>query len=167
MQKQAGQHPGLMDMSDTSKCKALARPPKRRSLVVSLLTVLLMLWCLTPRDVYAADWRVLDETNQLTWWLDVASLTREGDIVKAWTRTLFHSPQENSDGRLWMSNTELLLIDCRRRMMALKQVTEWVSAHWKGDSVYDDVVPDEEVEWSDIPPSAAGDETMRLSCDNT
>ena len=132
---------------------------------VKLPVTVVLLMLQTP--LYASDWRLVYEDDEEFEWVDVESLTRDGNVILAWTRVRYKEPQDDY-GRLgqFRSSTASWLVNCKARRMAIKSEVVWVNPDFKGDAIDHWEKADSELEWFDLAPDAPGEMLLKIVCKN-
>lgn len=121
------------------------------------------LFCLVT-DAIASDWISVDkDSNGNVQSIDLESITRNGDIAKAWTNIRFISPK-NMEGeprglKIWSIKT-LEYYNCQDRTSSSK--TAIFYSDNKGEKIYK--VADLKIEYQDIVPDTVGELFYETAC---
>ena len=129
------------------------------------LSILLLLSCWPSAPVGAADWHEVGISDDKTvYWVEVQSLSKQGDIVVAWIKKAYADPQSASNGATYNSDKVLRHFDCKKRQSGIKAMSFYSGADWSGSVVYTGNVSDEDVELSDIVPDTIGEAVLAFVC---
>ena len=142
----------------------LARPrfallvPHAPVLRFALLTMLAL-------PAAAADWKLISETEDqekiISWYVDMTSIVRDDDYLRAFLRTSWSMPQYAPDGTAYQSSTYLNYFDCDARKIAYTANTYFASAEPDDLPVHEEPEkPVSRLKFQSVVPGSAG--AMRL-----
>lgn len=112
----------------------------------------------------ASDWQPFYSDEEFSLTMDVASLVRDGLIVRAWIFSVYAEPQVAEGGAKIQAIRSRHLFDCKNRRSAVKQIT--IFADPKGTKVLNvgPDVADALLEWEDVPPDSVGEIQLDFAC---
>lgn len=128
-----------------------------------LQLVLAVLLATMATNVLASDWEFVGVAKGLTVEVEKQSLTRDGAVVKAWTRAVY-DPAETEGAATFKSDKRLYLFNCTKRLMALKQSTTFSDADFSGAVGEAVNVPDPLLSWSEVAPDSVGEAILQFVC---
>jgi hypothetical protein len=112
----------------------------------------------------AADWQPLfGNAEGFCFLVDAASLTRHGNIVRAWVRVVYDEPREAA-GEKYLSSLARLHVDCAERREALKQLTSFADKEFNEAVIVEPSTDDALLEWRDVPPDSPAEELLEFVC---
>ncbi len=80
----------------------------------TMLSSLLMI--LLTHSAYATEWKLISETEEkdktVSWYVDMGSIVREDDYLRAFLRTSWSVPQYGPDDVPYQSSTYINYFDC-------------------------------------------------------
>ena len=111
-----------------------------------------------------ADWAQIGiDAEKNSWMVDRASILREGDIVRAWKKTLFAKPQPYPpNGKLISWMLFLDVTNCTKRVVGVK-VSKLFAADGTVIAAHED--PDDRIQWQSVAPDTVVEKSMQLVCD--
>jgi hypothetical protein len=117
-----------------------------------------------PPAANSADWQKVGENDNFTSFVDVDTLLRSGDVVKAWVKAVFKAPQPMPDGNSFQASRELQYFRCTERQWAIKSIRFFKSTTFDDNVVLRDDVDEVELKWRDIAPGTVAEGMMEFTC---
>ncbi len=138
-------------------------PPLARPRLVPLLLATLLAWLSQP--AIAADWKLISETEDpekiISWYVDMTSIVRDDDYLRAFLRTTWSVPQHAEDGTAYQSSTYLNYFDCDARKIAYTGNAYFAGAEPEDLPVHEEPEkPVSRLKFQSVLPGSAG--AMRL-----
>jgi hypothetical protein len=96
--------------------------------------------------------------------MDVASLVRDGPVVRAWLRVIYARPQDGADGAKFLAMRSRQLFDCKNRRSAMRQMTTFAHPDFVKVVYAGSDAPDALLEWSDVAPDSVGERMLEFAC---
>jgi hypothetical protein len=127
--------------------------------------LLLCLVFLTAQQASAAEWVSISSDEESSFYFDLASLKREGDIVEV--ILLWDFPEVQLTRRPvkpYLSATRLTRFDCKAGRRANVESTLYRGRMASGEITEVYRTPDAEIEFEWVNPQAPGGESMRRVC---
>ncbi|MEO0317434.1 MAG: hypothetical protein RL404_1111 [Pseudomonadota bacterium] len=131
---------------------------------------LVPLWCfmllaMLSLPAAAVDWKLISETEDpdkvISWYVDMGSIVRDDDYLRAFLRTSWSMPQYAEDGTLYQSSTYLNYFDCDARKIAYTGNTYFAGDEPDGTPVHQEPEnPVSRLKFQSVVPGSAG--AMRL-----
>lgn len=112
----------------------------------------------------ASDWRlaVVDPISRGE--MDVASLVRDGDIVKAWVRYVYIDPVDLAGKGKMGSRLSRVYFDCDERRMAIRQSTAFTDLGFENVLTQSPPVRELLLDWIDVAPDTSGESQLDFAC---
>jgi hypothetical protein len=130
---------------------------KARLIVATLLA-------LVTGTAAASDWQIVCKSaNGDICSVDVASLTRHGNIVRAWFRAVYAEPQEVG-GVKYLSERTRYYFDCAERRVALKQSTAFADKEFNEVVYFGPSHDDALLKWRDVAPDSMIESQLEVAC---
>ncbi len=138
-------------------------PPLARPRLVPLLLATLLAWLSQP--AVAAEWKLISETEDpekiISWYVDMSSIVRDDDYLRAFLRTTWSVPQHAADGTAYQSSTYLNYFDCDARKIAYTANAYFAGAEPDNLPVHEEPeTPVSRLKFQSVVPGSAG--AMRL-----
>ncbi len=138
-------------------------PPLARPRLLPLLLATLLAWLSQPAA--AADWKLISETEDpekiISWYVDMSSIVRDEDYLRAFLRTTWSVPQLAADGTAYQSSTYLNYFDCDARKIAYTANAYFAGAEPDDQPVHEEPEkPLARLKFQSVVPGSAG--AMRL-----
>lgn len=113
---------------------------------------------------FGADWtRIGVDAEANSWMVDRASMVREGDLVRAWKKTVFAVPQPYPpNGKLISSILFLDVTNCAKRVVGVK-ASKLFTADGTVIAAHED--PDDRIQWQSVAPDTVIERAMQFVCD--
>lgn len=117
------------------------------------------------QDAYATNWKVMGESNAVTYYADVDSAKAvPGETYRSiWTRTEFKNVHA-ANGKNYKSLKQLVYIDCDHQKMAIKTVHAYKSANGSGAPDFSVTYRDYMLDFSAEPPGTAANALIQYMC---
>ncbi len=117
----------------------------------------------------APEWKLISETEDpdkiISWYVDMQSIVREDDYVRAYLRTSWSVPQYGPDSIAYQSSTYLNYFDCDARKIAYTANTYYQSTEPVGNPVHDEPeAPVEALRFQAVIPGSAGERRLDFVC---
>ena len=130
-------------------------------------TLLAPLWLSLPAA--AAEWKLISETQDkdkvTSWYVDMTSIVREDDYLRAFLRTSWSSPQFGPDQTPYQSSTYLNYIDCDARKIAYTANTYFSSTEPEGVPVHQEPEhPVSKLKFRPVKAGSAGEARLKFVC---
>lgn len=124
-----------------------------------------MLLSMLSLPAAAADWKLISETEDpdkiISWYVDMGSIVRDDDYLRAFLRTSWSTPQIAEDGTIYQSSTYLNYFDCDARKIAYTGNTYFAGDEPEGVPVHQESEnPVFRLKFQPVVPGSAG--AMRL-----
>lgn len=137
-----------------------------RSLV---LWSLLSLLSLPSLPVAAAEWKLISETEDpdkiISWYVDMTSIVRDEDFLRAYLRTSWSVPQFAADTTAYQSTTYLNYFDCDARKIAYTGNTYYGTVDPEGSPVHQEPeLPVTTLKFQSVIPGSAGETRLDFVC---
>lgn len=117
----------------------------------------------------APEWKLISETEDpdkiTSWYVDMKSIVREDDYLRAYLRTSWSQPQFGPDQTAYQSSTYLNYFDCDRRMIAYTANTYYSAEEPGGAPVHKEPErPIEKLKFQRVVPGSAGETRLEFVC---
>ena len=99
--------------------------------------------------VQAADWQPVGSNDAGRFQIDVASVVRDGSIVRAQVRFVFAEPMRAQGGQSVWGMLQYMYFNCDTRQSATKQYSAITDSTLENSTVVGDL-PDEQMKWRDV-----------------
>ena len=119
--------------------------------------------------VMAADWKLISETEDkdkiTSWFVDMTSIVREDDYLRAFLRTSWSTPQFGPDRTPYQSSTYMNYFDCDGRKIAYTGNTYYLTPEPEGKPVHQEPEhPVDRLKFQPVKPGSAGEERLKFVC---
>jgi hypothetical protein len=113
---------------------------------------------------FAADWtHIGEDLEKNSWMVDRASITREGDLVRAWKMTLFAVPKPlPATGTLISWMVFLDVTNCAKRVVGVK-ASKLFATGGAVLAAHED--PDDRIQWQSAAAGTVIEKSMQLVCE--
>ena len=130
-------------------------------LVAPLATLSLPAWCV--------EWSLISETEEpdkiTSWYVDMSSIVREDDYMRAFLRTSWSTPQIGPDKSAYQSSTYLNYFDCDTRKIAFTANTYFTSTEPDGVPIHQEAERKlEKLQFQSVIPGSAGESRLEFVC---
>ena len=144
----------------------LAHP---RLVPILLATLLAMPLASISMPVVAADWKLISETEDpekiISWYVDMGSIVRDEDYLRAFLRTTWSVPQHAADGTAYQSSTYLNYFDCDARKIAYTANAYFAGAEPDDLPVHEEPEkPVASLKFQSVVPGSAGEMRLDFVC---
>ena len=111
--------------------------------------LLVLAMALIGSVAYAADWQPVGSNAAGRFQMDVASVVRDGSIVRAQVRFVFAEPMRAQGGQSVWGMLQYMYFNCDTRQSATKQYSAITDSTLENSTVVGDL-PDEQMKWRDV-----------------
>ncbi len=118
----------------------------------------------TAGATFASDWQFVGISKLGAYQMDAASLVRDGDIVKAWARTIYVEPQDMPGSGKALSSRVRFAFDCSKRTSAVQELQYFESIDFENPVGTGGHVPDVLLDWSGAPPDSIAEGMLEFAC---
>ena len=134
-----------------------------RTMLASLMMVLL------PHFAHATEWKLISETEEkdktVSWYVDMGSIVREEDYLRAFLRTSWSVPQYGPDDIPYQSSTYINYFDCSTGKIAYTGNAYYRSTEPAGKPLHQEPEhPVEKLKFQPVKLGSAGEERLRFVC---
>jgi hypothetical protein len=119
---------------------------------------------LTTGTAAASDWQPVGSNEDVSFTMDVASFVRQGQVVRAWLRSVYAEPVDDGDGRKVSASLSRNYFDCINRRWAIKQTTFFTDKNFKKVAHVGREESDALLDWSEVPPDTAAEVLLEFAC---
>ncbi len=142
-------------------------PPQARPRFILLLCLALLSVLSLPAK--AAEWKLISETEDpdkiISWYVDMTSIVRDEDYLRAYLRTSWSMPQYAADGTAYQSSTYLNYFDCDTRRIAYTGNNYFIREEPEGTPVHKEPEkPVEQLKFQSVVPGSAGEMRLEFVC---
>ena len=132
------------------------------------IAICALAWVLSG-SVLAAEWTLITtsgDLNKLTYWyVDLASIGIEANLLKARLRTAWSKVQYGPNNTGYQSTTYLNFIDCERRAIAFTGNTYFSDIESTGEPVYqEEELPAQALRFATVKPGTPGEIRLNYLC---
>lgn len=99
--------------------------------------------------VQAADWQPVGSNDAGRFQIDVASVVRDGSIVRAQVRFVFAEPMRAQGGQSVWGMLQYMYFNCDTRQSATKQYSAITDSALEKSAVVGEL-PDDQMKWHDV-----------------
>jgi hypothetical protein len=122
-----------------------------------------------PAAADTPDWKLISETEDtekvISWYVDMKSIVREDDYLRAFLRTSWSMPQYAADNTAYQSSTYLNYFDCDARKIAFTANAYFTTADPVGTPVHEEPEkPLAKLKFQAVVPGSAGDMRLDFVC---
>jgi hypothetical protein len=134
-----------------------------KSILASLVMVLL------TQPVLGAEWKLISETEDkdktVSWYVDMTSIVREEEYLRAFLRTTWSVPQYAPDNTPYQSSTYLNYFDCGSGRIAYTGNAYYRAMEPAGKPLHQEAEnPVEKLKFQRVRPGSAGEARMKFVC---
>ena len=122
--------------------------------------LLLGLMLLVTAGAASAEWTRLSETDNYIYYVDLATIRRNGNLVKIWTLADFKAVRKNA-GKSFLSEKSQSEYDCKEEKSRILAFTWFDGKMGSGKVVVSDSDPGK---WSPIQPGSVGEALWKIAC---
>lgn len=122
-----------------------------------------------PAAADVPEWQLISHTGKpgelIFWYVDVNSIVRSDQFLRAFLRTSWSRPQVSPDNTPYQSSTYLNYFDCGKRKIAYTANTYYLSPEPEGDPVH--VEPEQPLStlsFQSVTPGSAGAMRLEFIC---
>lgn len=122
-----------------------------------------------PAAADVPEWQLISHTGKpgelIFWYVDVNSIVRSDQFLRAFLRTSWSRPQVSPDNTPYQSSTYLNYFDCGKRKIAYTANTYYLSPEPQGDPVH--VEPEQPLStlnFQSVTPGSAGAMRLEFIC---
>ena len=133
----------------------------------SLLGILVMVALTQP--ALGAEWKLISETEDkdktVSWYVDMTSIVREEEYLRAFLRTTWSVPQYAPDNTPYQSSTYLNYFDCGSGRIAYTGNAYYRAMEPAGKPLHQEAEnPVEKLKFQRVRPGSAGEARMKFVC---
>ena len=133
----------------------------------SLLGILVMVALTQP--ALGAEWKLISETEDkdktVSWYVDMTSIVREEEYLRAFLRTTWSVPQYAPDNTPYQSSTYLNYFDCGSGRIAYTGNAYYRAMEPEGKPLHQEAEnPVEKLKFQRVKPGSAGEARMKFVC---
>lgn len=134
-----------------------------KSMLASLVMVLL------TQPALGAEWKLISETEDkektVSWYVDMTSIVREEEYLRAFLRTTWSVPQFGPDNTPYQSSTYLNYFDCGSGRIAYTGNAYYRAMEPAGKPLHQETEnPVEKLKFQRVKPGSAGEARMKFVC---
>lgn len=117
----------------------------------------------------AAEWKLITETEDkdktTSWFVDMTSIVREDDYLRAFLRTSWSAPQYGPDRTPYQSSTYMNYFDCDSRKIAYTGNSYFRQVEPEGKPVHQEPEqPVTRLKFQTVKPGSAGEARLKFVC---
>ena len=128
------------------------------------LMIGIALLSMVPTVSLASDWQMVDWTDTAKFYVDAASITRSGDLVRAWTKSNYSKRQTHSSGKKFFSSRNRVALRCEAKQMMMTSWAYLSESDLQGEVVESGQVPSPV--WEDVAPDTVAEMILIFVCAN-
>lgn len=122
-----------------------------------------------PATADTPEWKLISETEDpdkvISWYVDMKSIVREDDYLRAFLRTSWSTPQFAPDNTAYQSSTYLNYFDCDARKIAFTANAYFSTVEPVGTPVHEEPEkPLTKLKFQAVIPGSAGDKRLDFVC---
>ncbi len=122
-----------------------------------------------PAAADTPEWKLISETEDtekvISWYVDMKSIVREDDYLRAFLRTSWSMPQYAGDKTAYQSSTYLNYFDCDARKIAFTANAYFSTVDPIGTPVHEEPEkPLAKLKFQPVVPGSAGDKRLDFVC---
>ncbi|MEY3571029.1 MAG: hypothetical protein RIQ85_1149 [Pseudomonadota bacterium] len=134
-----------------------------KSILASLVIVVL------TQPALGAEWKLISETEDkdktVSWYVDMTSIVREEEYLRAFLRTTWSVPQYAPDNTPYQSSTYLNYFDCGSGRIAYTGNAYYRAMEPAGKPLHQEAEnPVEKLKFQRVRPGSAGEARMKFVC---
>jgi hypothetical protein len=114
----------------------------------------------------ASDWQPVYSDDAASLTMDVASLVREGPVVRAWVRTVYAKAVLDGAGAEAWAALAREYYDCKSRRAATKQINFYSDTKFQKVLHVGPTANDLLLDWKEVPPDTVGEGLLEFACSN-
>lgn len=120
-------------------------------------------------SAHAAEWKLISETEDkdktISWYVDMTSIVREEEYLRAFLRTSWSVPQYGPDKTPYQSSTYVNYFDCDTGRIAFTANAYFTSTEPEGKPVHQELEqPVTKLKFHRVKPGSAGETRLRFVC---
>ncbi len=124
---------------------------------------------LIPAFAEAVEWKLISETEDkdkvTSWYVDMTSIVREEEYLRAFLRTSWSAPQYGPDKTPYQSSTYVNYFDCDAGKIAFTANSYFLSTEPKGTPVHEEPEqPVTKLKFHRVKPGSAGETRLQFVC---
>ncbi len=124
---------------------------------------------LISASAQATEWKLISETEDkdkiTSWYVDMTSIVREEEYLRAFLRTSWSAPQYGPDKTPYQSSTYVNYFDCDTGRIAFTANAYFTSTEPEGNPVHQEPEhPVTKLKFHRVKPGSAGETRMRFVC---
>jgi hypothetical protein len=124
---------------------------------------------LISASAQATDWKLISETEDkdktTSWYVDMTSIVREEEYLRAFLRTSWSAPQYGPDKTPYQSSTYVNYFDCDTGRIAFTANTYFTSTEPEGRPVHQEPEqPVTKLKFHRVKPGSAGEARLHFVC---
>ena len=129
----------------------------------------LLLTTLIAQSANTTKWELISKTEDpqkiTSWYVDINSIVREDDYMRAVLRTSWSVPQQGPDNTDYQSSTYINYIDCTKNTIAYTGNTYFKDHEPVGQPVHEEPEqPLEKLKFQSVPQGSAGANRVNFVC---
>lgn len=129
----------------------------------------LLLTTLIAQSANTTKWELISKTEDpqkiTSWYVDINSIVREDDYMRAVLRTSWSVPQQGPDNTDYQSSTYINYIDCTKNTIAYTGNTYFKDPEPVGQPVHEEPEqPLEKLKFQSVPQGSAGANRVNFVC---
>lgn len=121
---------------------------------LSLLVLAFPLW---------AEWTMLSETGNGTWYVDFATLRKKGNVAKIWALLDYKQTQFSGSEKGYRSQMSYMEFDCEQEYLRTLNVASYSQSMGTGDLMGKHRF--DSPEWEPVPPGKIATSLWNAACD--
>ena len=134
-----------------------------KSMLASLVMVVI------TQPALGAEWKLISETEDkektVSWYVDMTSIVREEEYLRAYLRTTWSVPQFGPDNTPYQSSTYLNYFDCGSGRIAYTGNAYYSAMEPAGKPLHQETEsPVEKLKFQRVKPGSAGEARMKFVC---
>ncbi len=131
--------------------------------------LLTLLCALLSLPAGATEWKLISETEDkektTSWYVDMRSIVREDDYLRAFLRTSWSVPQYGPDKTPYQSSTYVNYVDCDTGRIAFTANTYYTTTEPEGKPVHQEPEhPVEKLKFQRVKRGSAGEARLNFIC---
>lgn len=112
----------------------------------------------------ASDWQPVVSSEPVSYSMDVATLVREGPVVRAWVRSVYAKPILDGNGDKARAALAREYFDCANRRSATKQMNFYSDTKFEEVLHVGPTASDVLLDWKEIAPDTLLEALMEFAC---
>ena len=136
---------------------------------MQVIATTLLLTTLIAQSANTPKWELISKTEDpqkiTSWYVDINSIVREDDYMRAVLRTSWSVPQQGPDNTDYQSSTYINYIDCTKNTIAYTGNTYFKDPEPVGQPVHEEPEqPLEKLKFQSVPQGSAGANRVNFVC---